>query len=86
VRIIINIDKQEQAEKFLGWVQNRGDFLLGNMSDVIYWSEHPDEPAIPEIYINDAAEMSELRNDKSGNHSRDSTIGSSVGYSKLGPY
>jgi len=89
MRIIINISDQKQAEAFLIWVQNRGDILLGNMSDAEdFLNTGPDsghfEPA--NVYIVDAVEMSELRDDKSGNHSGNSKIGRAVSYSKPGPY
>jgi len=85
VKIIIGITDQTQAERFLLWIQNRGDILLGDMYEAKFCIEHPDEIPPQSVYIVDATEMSDDVSKRQSNRT-DSGIRGTGGYSKPGPY
>ena len=56
MKILVNITNQEEAEKFLTWVQYRGDILLGDMHEVkSFLRDDGFEPAY--VYVTDATEI-----------------------------
>ena len=82
MRILITINDEKQAEKFLIWVLNRGDILLGDLHEIVM--DMQDGSAKPYVYIADAAEVS--KNDENRDSSSNSGTTNQISYSKPSPY
>ena len=57
MQILINISDQKQAERFLTWIQNRGDITLGDEIEIREYTSH-EQWLRSYVYIGDATEVS----------------------------